>query len=93
MRIRATLKVKLDGGRKNPILSSYRPTFRFGFDNQSDCEVIVISGYSIKPGDTGVVEILILHPENIGNIRVYDNFTLTEGLKEVAKGSVIYILD
>lgn len=93
MKLRAeiTLKATEEGGRKSPILSGYRPTFRIGLNYNSDCSVTLINKLNIKPGEHGIVEIKILHPERIIGIKENDVFTLTEGLKEVANGSVISI--
>ena len=85
------LKVSNEGGRENPIYSGYRPTFRTGFDKSSDCVLTLLSEHSIKPGTSGIVEIKILHPNKITELEIDHDFSLTEGLKEVASGSVISI--
>jgi translation elongation factor EF-Tu-like GTPase len=70
-------------GRINPILPGYRPSFRIG-TIQSDCQLTNFS--KISPGETGKVDILILHPEKFTNLRNGDIFILTEGNRKVANG-------
>lgn len=93
MKIKANivLKVTADGGRENPVYSGYRPTFKAGLNQQSDCVVTVIDNTNIKPGSTGIVELKILHPEKVSGIKEGDNYILAEGAKEVAKGTIISI--
>jgi len=93
MKIKAKIELRNtdEGGRENPVYSGYRPTFRTGFDNSSDCVVTLLSGHNIKPGTSGLVEIKILHPRKITGLQEGDHFTLTEGLKEIASGGVVSI--
>src|SRR5574343_1443440 len=93
MKIKANivLKVTADGGRENPVYSGYRPTFKAGLNQQSDCVVTVIDNTNIKPGSTGIVELKILHPEKVSGIKEGDNYILAEGAKEIAKGTIISI--
>jgi hypothetical protein len=85
------LKTSKEGGRENPIYNGYRPTFRVGADQSSDCVITIVDGNSIKPGATGKVEIKILHPSNIDAVIAGKSFGLTEGVKEVATGSITSI--
>lgn len=91
MKLKAKLKLKKyeDGGRKNPIFTNYRPTFNIGLDKQSDCVISIIGKKEILPGESGEVEIKILHPDLINGINKDDSFTITEGKKEVAYGEII----
>lgn len=93
MKIRATIVLKntVDGGRENPVYSGYRPTLRVGINQHSDCVVTVIDNTNIKPGSNGTVELKILHPEKVAGIKAGDNFSITEGSKEIATGSIITI--
>jgi len=83
-----SLKQSSEGGRENPIYSGYRPTFRWKLNRISDCVITVLQGHSIKPGEQGEVEIKILYPEKTEGITTVDHFTITEGTKEVATGSI-----
>jgi superfamily II DNA or RNA helicase len=86
-----SLKYSNEGGREGSIYTGYRPTFRVGHEESSDCFVTILDGHYIKPGETGTVEIKILHPEKISKITIDEHFILTEGLKEIASGNVISI--
>lgn len=90
MKIRATVSLKSteEGGRTNPVFSGYRPTFRTGLDKHSDCVFSLISSLSIKPGESGEVDIKILHPNKISGITEGAEFKITEGVKEIASGIV-----
>jgi len=93
MKITASIQLKKieDGGRKNPVFSGYRPTFKLVGDRKSDCVITVLTGHSIKSGERGKVEIKILHPNKIEGINKLDSFIITEGSKEVATGKIIEI--
>ncbi|MBP6412565.1 MAG: DEAD/DEAH box helicase family protein [Bacteroidia bacterium] len=82
------LKQSSEGGRENPVYSGYRPTFRWEGIKISDCVITILQGHSIKPGEEGKVEIKILHPEKIEGITTANNFSITEGMREVASGSI-----
>lgn len=91
MKIKAiiTLKQAHEGGRTNPVFTGYRPTFRVGIEKSSDCVITVVGKLKIEPGESGEVEMKILHPTRIEGVIAGDNFTLTEGLKEIAFGSIL----
>lgn len=80
-----------EGGRKNPITSGYRPTFKETFIGASDCVVTMVDRNIINPGETGIVDIKILHPEKITGIKIDEPFNLDEGQKRVAIGWVLSI--
>jgi len=90
MKITGKIRLKLssEGGRENSIYSGYRPTFRWEGNKISDCLITILEGHSIKPGEQGIIEIKILHPKKIEGITTTAHFTITEGLKEVASGSI-----
>src|SRR4030066_1789854 len=85
------LKQSSEGGRENPVYSGYRPTFRWEGNRISDCVITILEGHSIKSGEQGKVEIKILHPKKIEGITTFDRFSITEGSREVATGSIIEI--
>lgn len=93
MKIKADIKLKAtrEGGRINPVISGYRPTFRTRLDKNSDCVLTVIGNSSIQPGEHGIVEIKVLHPDKIKGTMEGDSFILTEGLKEIGSGIVVSI--
>lgn len=90
MKIKALIELRgtSEGGRENPIFTGYRPTFRIKNDSNSDCVVTIVDQECLKPGELGFVEIKIIHPDSINGIREEDMFSLTEGLKEIAKGTI-----
>jgi superfamily II DNA or RNA helicase len=90
MKIIADIKLKQtsEGGRENAIHSGYRPTFRFGINKNTDCELTIIKQPTIYPGESAIVELLIVHPQNLTGINEGDAFTLTEGAKIIANGNV-----
>lgn len=61
---------------------------RAGMIGSSDCVVTILNRTSIEPGGSGSVDIKILHPEKVKTIKEGNAFTLTEGLKEIANGSI-----
>ena len=81
-----TLKSTDDGGREKPIYSGYRPSF-FANDGNSDC-VLYFNSMNIKPNETHTVDIMIIHPELVGIVRKGDTFTLREGHRIVAEGTI-----
>lgn len=89
MKIIANIQLKNSskGGRKNPIYSGYRPSFRLyeSMETQSDCVINVLNKYNIIPGESGDVEITILHPHKFNGITI-ERFIITEGVKEIASG-------
>lgn len=93
MKIIANIELKQtsDGGRKNPIYSGYRPTFRLVGNKSSDCVITILMGYNIKPGEKGEVEIEILHPYKLEGVTNGDPFIITEGHNVVASGNIIEI--
>lgn len=94
MKIIANIRLKPSsaGGRENPVYSGYRPTLRLATEGNSDCVITVLKGSNIKPGEAGNVEIKILHPQKLIGISKALQFSLTEGLKEIATGSIVEIL-
>lgn len=86
------LKPTAEGGRQNPIFTGYRPSFYWGLDKQSDCEITVKEQISIMPGTEGMVEIKPLHPNKLVGIKEGDSFSIREGQKEVAKGKILEVL-
>ena len=93
MRIIAKIKLRnaTEGGRVNPIFNGYRPTFNSEMGQSSDCVITIIDGYSINPGESGIVEIKILHPEKVADLIIVEPFSISEGKKEIAFGSIISI--
>lgn len=79
----------LEGGRTNPIYNGYRPTFRVGLNQFSDCVITIIDGYEIKPLENGKVDIKILHPQKLTDIHINQPFEITEGQRVVAKGNIV----
>ena len=88
-----TLRESNDGGRVNAIFSGYRPTIRAGHNKQSDCVISFSDRESLKPGESGLVAIDILHPEKVSGMTSNQSFILTEGLKEVASGTILSIVE
>jgi len=90
MKIKANITLKENDGRMGPIFSGYRPTFRIkSTDSNSDCVLFLINDKeNIKPGESDIVVIKILHPEKL-KINEGDSFILTEGLKEVINGTIL----
>ncbi|WP_207425053.1 helicase-related protein [Pedobacter sp. SYSU D00535] len=80
-----------EGGRINPIYNGYRPTFRTSQNQSSDCVITILNSNYIRPGESERVEIKILHPSRTSLVTEGSHFTITEGLREVARGVVISI--
>jgi len=82
------------GGRENPIYDYYRPRFwlyDYSRQDSSDCSLMVINGSKIEPGKSGEVKITILNPKNFNGFIFGKRFYLAEGLRIVAKGTIVNI--
>ncbi len=91
LKVLLTMTPTIEGGRKTPTLSWYRPTFhpQAMFPSQSDCVITFTSVNSIAPGDSELVEIMVLHP--INGLKAGDDFLITEGVKETGYGKILKI--
>ncbi len=75
-------------GRKSPIFFGYRPTFGMEKEN-SDCVILTTTEQGIFPGKSAVVDIDILHPHLLTNLKVGEAFKLLEGMKEIGTGIIL----
>lgn len=78
------------GGRKTPIGTGgvYRPQFRLG-SGEASCRIDRFDRESFGPGDTGRVEMTLLHPERFGgSLRTGARFEIFEGFRSVGWGVI-----
>ena len=84
-------KTDAEGGRRNPIYDKYRPSFRYENGEQTDC-VVYLKNEPIETGVNVDVEIELLHPDKILNLKKGAAFSLIEGVRDVARGIIKELL-
>jgi translation elongation factor EF-Tu-like GTPase len=79
-----------EGGRKNPLLSGYRPTHDFGKNGHlNDGMHDYPDGGRIELGASGRALVwLLAADENFGLLSVGDAFTVQEGSRIVGRGKI-----
>jgi elongation factor Tu len=79
-----------DGGRRTPVWSGYRPQFFFDGDDY-DCEVVFATSNAVNPGDTASAQITLSKNASkmlAGKVKPAASFSLREGSRVVARGSI-----
>lgn len=91
--IRTKAKIKLfSENRKTPFYSGYRPMFCFVEDMKTSGKIILFDRSCFNPGDEGIVEILFLNKEFLGeNFGSGSEFTFSEGGPPMGKGKIINV--
>ena len=79
------LKPTKAGGRTNPILNGYRPSFKMGFKN-SDC-VIDLSKV-LHPGEKTLTTLTITHSNLLPYLVKEMTFDIAEGTKVIGSGII-----
>lgn len=82
-----------EGGRKSPVMTGYRPSIKFQFDNY------MTSGYqmfkdkqTINPGEEAITDIKIISKDYFaGKLKEGMLFDMFEGNRKVGEGSIITI--
>jgi translation elongation factor EF-Tu-like GTPase len=94
IKIRAKIKLYEGGNkRKTPFLTGYRPLFQFIEEMKTSGQITLLNQEQFIPGQEGVVEILFLHKEYLGqNFRVGKTFTFYESEEPIGEGEVIEII-
>ncbi len=86
-----TLLPTEEGGRRVPIFQRYRP--RLLFDGQFYQSQFIFSQRGVKPGQTVVVGINLMHPERLlGKLGAGSRFEFAEGEQVVGSGRVLRVL-
>lgn len=87
-KIKALIKINKDGRRTWPILTGYRPGFKFGDKMQTSGCILLLNGKDLKPGEEGVVDIKFVSNELLGEIGIGTKFRFYEGPYEIKHGEV-----
>jgi elongation factor Tu len=83
-----TLLREDEGGRRGPIISGYRPSFRFHADLLDG--IVSLRGRDrAGPGETADVDIVLVRPDYLdGPLSQGMKFTAQEGARIVARGEI-----
>lgn len=84
-----TVRIDLSSARSQPILSGYRPLFQVDGDPEYFGVQIHLLDESIAPGESGDAEVWILMRDAWRPVPEGAGFTLLEGTRPVATGSVL----
>jgi len=92
---RLTLLPTGDGGRKGPIASDYRPSWKLG-DLTPDGEplfhdalVVLVGRDALAPGETGEVRLFPLIPESWFRLQPGDVIDMHEGSRLVGRATIL----
>lgn len=83
------------GGRKTPIRSGYRPPFYFRSDPNTGYDgVVTLEDRSqAMPGEECIAHVRFIHPELVWDLLEPNaRFTIQEGARVVASGTVLQVL-
>jgi translation elongation factor EF-Tu-like GTPase len=86
-----TLVSTQDGGRQTPIRNEYCPAFYLD-DFQTDGAVFLTDKTELAPGESCLVRIKLLHPENFGEqFKLGAELVVKEALKTIGKAKIVSI--
>lgn len=89
IKIKANIRLYAEG-RKTPFRNNYRPLFNFIDKMKTSGQISLINQVDFSPGETGVVEILFMSKDLLGdNFDVGTRFTFGEGGKPFGDGEVL----
>jgi translation elongation factor EF-Tu-like GTPase len=84
-----TLLPTIQGGRKKPVSTGYRPSFAFNTEKHYSGEIKLINRTELRPGQTSKAYIRLLPAKTIRkNLKPADAFSITEGNKTIGIGII-----
>lgn len=84
-----TLFPTINGGRKKPVYTGYKPSFAFNTEKHYSGEIRLIGKTELRPGQTSKVHIKLLPAKTIRkNLKPMDAFSITEGNKPIGSGII-----
>lgn len=93
--IKVKAKIKLfegKGKRQTPFINGYRPVFKFLEEMKTSGQITLINQDEFIPGEEGVVEIVFLHKEYLGqNFGIGKLFNFYEGEEPLGEGKILEI--
>ena len=79
----------IEGGRKKPVYSGYRPSFAFNTSRHYSGEIQLVDKEILYPGESTTVTIKLLPARTIRKtLKKNDAFTITEGNKVIGAGVI-----
>jgi len=83
-----TLLDSVEGGRKKPVYTGYRPSFIFKSSQHYSGEITLLGKKLLNPGETTRVEIKLLPTSSLKRLKPMEAFTISEGTKKIGDGII-----
>jgi hypothetical protein len=83
-----------EGGRRTPVISGYRPSLRFQFDNYLTTGYHIFNKQTVNPGESETADIKIISKDYFaGKLKEGMMFDIFEGNHKVGEGIIITIIN